>query len=653
MNLSLILLGLVALSSAAFAENSYLVIIPKLLKVGYDNQVSVSIAEASKPVEIKFDLWMGRRHIEATTTCKPGETRNATLTIPREFPIGAGELTITGTGGLHFEERRDIVIYDNCHVVLVQTSASTYRPTDTIETRIVVTNENLIPMERGELTVEIYDAALKLVGEFRHVPVISGLTETIRFPISKHVNMGTWLVSATVQNTTSSVEVLVSRPVTPSFDLKAIFPRFLLRTDKMLRGSIEIDNDESEPIFGRCLVAIGQITEQEVESKMMKMEEPPKEDKMSTEEWRKWKSQKMEIAGRVELNYDLLSLFNIDVTKALAIQVYIQVTDLVSGQERIVRHVIPVFTRDIMYDIRPLEFHAGMKNEFEIIAKRPDGKPIKMENMIVTVRMMMGDEQGKRKDEKSMEIKDFYTRGRNDIGLFNIEIPESCIGVLMTLTPLSEDGKVRGYRTHAIPLMPRPRRRDASGAKLSIELLPSTVAPVNTDVNVPVVSTQISTVGRVSNFYVQLMPTKPVEKFERLPMSYILMTNGRITLTGEFFVEPTKECKTKTVREILPEEQKPPTCVFNGTLPIHITRDMVPYSTLLVYTFQPTFGFHVIESYRFSVAGLFQSSLTLNATIVPFTPSETVMENRLFMEVWNMKSVRLSDKVQDRTPVKL
>ena len=85
----------------------------------------------------------------------------------------------------------------------------------------------------------------------------------------------------------------------------------------------------------------------------------------------------MEIAGRVELNYDLLSLFNIDVTKALAIQVYIQVTDLASGQERIIRHVIPVFTHDIMYDIRPLEFHAGIKNEFEIIAKRPDGKPIK------------------------------------------------------------------------------------------------------------------------------------------------------------------------------------------------------------------------------------------------------------------------------------
>jgi hypothetical protein len=249
-----------------------------------------------------------------------------------------------------------------------------------------------------------------------------GLTETLRVPIAEHVNMGTWLVTAILENSTSSVEVFVSRPVTPSFDLKAIWPRFLLRTDKMLRGIIEIDNDRSEPIFGRCIVAIGQITEQEVESKMMNMDpkmmnmDPkmmrmePKDNKAMNEEWRKWKSQKMEISGRIELNYDLLSLFDIDVTRAIAVQIYVQVTDLMSGQERVIRHVVPIFTRDIIYDIRPLEFTAGMKNEFEIIAKRPDGKPIKMENMIVTIRMMMGDEQGKRNDEKLVEIKDFYTR---------------------------------------------------------------------------------------------------------------------------------------------------------------------------------------------------------------------------------------------------
>jgi len=208
--------------------------------------------------------------------------------------------------------------------------------------------------------------------------------------------------------------------------------------------------------------------------------------------------------------------------------------------------------------------------------------------------------------------------------------------------------------------MPTPRR-GASGAKLSIELLPSTVNLGQTDVNVPVVSTQISTVGHTSNFYIQLIPAKSVEKFEPLPLSYVLLTNGRITLTGEFTIQPTKECQSKTKRTIQPEVQGPPVCVFNGTLPIQITRNMMPYSTLLVYTFQPSFGFNVAESYRFSVAGLFQSTLALNATIVPFTPSSTFAsddytnsnEDGSSSEDVDLNTVSVSKQAQGKTRVEL
>jgi hypothetical protein len=99
---------------------------------------------------------MGRESIERKTTVNQGETRNAILDIPRGFPIGAGELIITGTGGREFQERRDTIIYDNSHVILVQTPASTYHPHDTIKVRVVVTDENLIPLKRGTLTIEIY-----------------------------------------------------------------------------------------------------------------------------------------------------------------------------------------------------------------------------------------------------------------------------------------------------------------------------------------------------------------------------------------------------------------------------------------------------------------------------------------------------------------
>jgi hypothetical protein len=46
--------------------------VPKLLKVGYDNQLSVFIATASQPVQVKFELTVGQQHIQGTTTVTPG-----------------------------------------------------------------------------------------------------------------------------------------------------------------------------------------------------------------------------------------------------------------------------------------------------------------------------------------------------------------------------------------------------------------------------------------------------------------------------------------------------------------------------------------------------------------------------------------------------
>jgi hypothetical protein len=52
--------------------SSYLVIVPKLLKVGYDNQFSVFIAAASQPVQVKFELTVGQQLVQGTTTVNPG-----------------------------------------------------------------------------------------------------------------------------------------------------------------------------------------------------------------------------------------------------------------------------------------------------------------------------------------------------------------------------------------------------------------------------------------------------------------------------------------------------------------------------------------------------------------------------------------------------
>lgn len=97
------------------------------------------------------------------------------------------------------------------------------------------------------------------------------------------------------------------------------------------------------------------------------------------------------------------------VTKAVAIQVYIEVTDFISVQKRIIHHIIPIFTCDVIYDIHPLKFEAGIHNEFEVICKRPDGKSVEIRNIIVTVRIM-ANEHGEIYKLKIVKIKHFYTR---------------------------------------------------------------------------------------------------------------------------------------------------------------------------------------------------------------------------------------------------
>jgi hypothetical protein len=180
-----------------------------------------------------------------------------------------------------------------------------------------------------------------------------GLTSTLRYPLAEHCNTGIWRVSATINNTTSSVQVRVSRAVTSLFHLNAIFQRYLLRTDTTLYGIIKIADNKKKPIIGRGKIAIGQMTEKEFQSKMRNQ---PKEEQWKNDEWRQWEFQSFEIAGRIEFNYDLLSLFRVDITKAIAVQVYIEVTDHDTAQKRVIHHIIPVFTRDVIYDIHPLKF---------------------------------------------------------------------------------------------------------------------------------------------------------------------------------------------------------------------------------------------------------------------------------------------------------
>lgn len=131
--------------------------LPSFIEVDFNNQITCIIPNnVNGPVNVKIELTVGSNHLESTNTCQPGVSCTITIRPPSVFPTGPGTLMATGTGALNFQETKSIVAHDMHIILLIQPSASTYRPGDTMVIRVVATDENLIPLSDKSVDIEIY-----------------------------------------------------------------------------------------------------------------------------------------------------------------------------------------------------------------------------------------------------------------------------------------------------------------------------------------------------------------------------------------------------------------------------------------------------------------------------------------------------------------
>ena len=105
---------------------------------------------------MKFELKVSSSHLQKTLTCNPGSTCTATFRPPPFFPTGPGEVTVTGTGGWTFTQKFNVNVVNARFNLLVQTSASTYRPSDIMEIRVIGLDEKYIVLDDQSVDIEIY-----------------------------------------------------------------------------------------------------------------------------------------------------------------------------------------------------------------------------------------------------------------------------------------------------------------------------------------------------------------------------------------------------------------------------------------------------------------------------------------------------------------
>lgn len=75
---------------------------------------------------------------------------------PGSFPTGPGQLTVTATGGWQFTKIYDVNVLGARLLLMIQTSASTYRPSDTMEIRVIGLDNKYIALDQQSVDIEIY-----------------------------------------------------------------------------------------------------------------------------------------------------------------------------------------------------------------------------------------------------------------------------------------------------------------------------------------------------------------------------------------------------------------------------------------------------------------------------------------------------------------
>ncbi|CAF0918495.1 unnamed protein product [Didymodactylos carnosus] len=114
----------------------------------------------------------------------------------------------------------------------------------------------------------------------------------------------------------------------------------------------------------------------------------------------------------------------------------------------------------------------------QIIAKRPDGKPVQMENVWVNLTMLFENEQ-----QKSMDFI-YFCRG----------------------------GQHYGYHTQEIVLRPVPKCREIGGELTTEMMTANAIESKQRSESTSVISTMIASIDKPSGFYIQLLRTKSIQQ---------------------------------------------------------------------------------------------------------------------------------------------
>ena len=226
--------------------DSFIAVIPKRLRAGYGERVSVSLFNGDSPVagEVRLSLFDGE-DLAASVDATVRGAANLELPIPHLEPgLYLIEVEVEGVP----EIRSSSVQVEEGFLLFVETDKPIYKPGQTVRIRVMTLDALLKPWP-STATVEVQDAKGLKVFKREVATDDYGMT-TLDLPLSTEPNLGVWKLTALAGEQKTQLDVRVEEYVLPKYEVVVDTDKDWVLTNEAIQGAVSGEYSFGKPVVG-------------------------------------------------------------------------------------------------------------------------------------------------------------------------------------------------------------------------------------------------------------------------------------------------------------------------------------------------------------------------------------------------------------------
>ena len=228
------------------APDSFVVVVPRTLRTGYTERVSVSLFNGDRPVSGKVRLTLLDDGASVRTVAAKVEgAANIELPVPQ---IERGKYEIEVEVEDVSETRSASVEVEDGVLLFVETDKPIYKPGQTVHMRLMTLDALLKPWPSAA-TIEVQDAKGIKVFKKEVATDDYGMV-TVDLPLSTEPNLGIWKLTALAGDQKTQLDVRVEEYVLPKYEVNIDTEKDWVLADEPIKGTVSGEYSFGKPVVG-------------------------------------------------------------------------------------------------------------------------------------------------------------------------------------------------------------------------------------------------------------------------------------------------------------------------------------------------------------------------------------------------------------------